>query len=87
MKRGVDSRVPPSACLHCGKINDAALGVDHDASPSPGDVTVCFYCGHIMVFGDDLLMRNPTDAEIHDIAGDPRVLAAQRALKGFHEEG
>jgi hypothetical protein len=79
MKLGVDSRVPPSACLSCGALNDAATGVNNDARPSPGDVTVCLYCGHIMVFSDDLLMRNPTAAEIHQIAGDPRILMVQRA--------
>jgi hypothetical protein len=85
MKLGVDSRVPPSMCLDCGRINDAATGVDHaegpDAAPQPGDVTVCFYCGHIMVFGDDLMLRNPTDAEIREIAGDARILAVQRARR------
>jgi len=46
---------------------------------SPGDATVCLTCGHLMVFGEDLLLRNPTDAEIVKFAGDKRLLAVQWA--------
>jgi hypothetical protein len=49
-----------------------------EAVPSDGDVTVCFDCGHIMVFADGRL-RNPTDTEMHDIAGDPRIIKLQQA--------
>jgi hypothetical protein len=48
-----------------------------EATPSDGDLTVCFDCGHIMVFAGGRL-RNPTDAEMYDIAGDPRIVKLQR---------
>jgi hypothetical protein len=82
MKLGTQSRVPPSPCLSCGKINDAATVIDEkrlEAKPRPGCVTVCLTCGHIMVFTDDLTLRDPTIAEIREIAGDQRILAIQRA--------
>ena len=50
-----------------------------EAIPSEGDVTICIYCGHISVFNTDLTLRNPTDEEIHIIAGDQRILKIQKA--------
>jgi hypothetical protein len=68
-------------CLGCGQLLDASTCVGEDAGPTEGDVTVCLACGHIMVFGRNLVLRNPSDDEIADIAGDERVLEVQRARK------
>lgn len=57
--------VPPSPCLGCGRINDMA-GTVGNATPKPKDLTVCFYCAHLMVFADDLTLRNLTGAEMLD---------------------
>jgi hypothetical protein len=57
-----------------------------DAVPRPGDITLCLYCGHIMAFADDLTLRELNDEEAHDIAGDPRMLAAQWARRKSMEE-
>lgn len=54
-----------------------AIGTD--ASPAPGDITICLCCGHLMAFADDLSPRALTDAEMVAIAGDRRVLAVQHA--------
>ena len=78
---GPSVRVPMSECLGCGKRMDGATGVDHRSRPQPGNITVCIGCGHIMAFADDMRMRNLTDEEMHDIAGDPRLIAVQRARK------
>ena len=74
MKLGI--KVPPSPCLGCGEINDMA-GTAADRDPEPGDITLCWYCGHFMVFADDLTLRNPTGAEMLIIAGDPELLRLQ----------
>jgi hypothetical protein len=80
MKVGEDHHLPKgSPCTSCGEMLDGATCVGNDIGPSPGDVTVCISCGHIMVFADDLSFRDPTDAEIVAIAGDPYVLMIQRA--------
>jgi hypothetical protein len=49
-----------------------------DFTPRPGDLTVCLYCGHLQAFDADLKLRNLTDEEMHAIAGDEKLLAAQR---------
>lgn len=72
-------------CPSCGSKLNGATDPVGDATPSSGDITVCLYCGHILVFTDDLRLRNPTDEEIHEIAGDVRILAIQRARAKLSE--
>ena len=70
-------------CLNCGKELDAASGLEHDSTPSPGDMTVCLYCHHVMVYESELTLRNPTDAEVVEIAGDPSLLIVMQALEKY----
>jgi hypothetical protein len=79
MKIGDNTRMVLSACTACGKLCDGATGVGCDGGPGPGDWTICFYCGHLMAFADDLTLRNLSDAEMVEVAGDPRIIAVQRA--------
>jgi hypothetical protein len=79
MKFGDDHRITPSACLHCGKVLDEATCVDRDALPEAGAATICISCGHIMVFADDMSLRDPSNEEMIEIAADPRILAVQHA--------
>jgi hypothetical protein len=72
-------RTKTSHCLNCLEPLDAATGILHDHAPTPGAITICFRCGHIMAFDDDLSFRQLTDQEMHDVAGDPRILAVQHA--------
>lgn len=71
--------VPESVCLGCGKPNDAATSTTGKAKPKAGSVSVCFYCGHIAIFGDGMRLRELTDKEMHAVAGDPRILRIQKA--------
>lgn len=76
------TRTPISKCPSCGTPNDAATLAgkgDEATRPDPGDVSVCLYCGHLMAFAEDLTLRDLTDAEMHEVAGDPRILAVQKA--------
>jgi len=52
-----------------------------DDKPASGDVTVCLYCGHIMAFAEDLSLRELTNEEAREVAGDKRILAIQRARR------
>ena len=73
-------RLKPDRCLGCGYVCDAAAAVDGDDMPNSGDITICIECGHIMAFGLDLRLRALTDAEMHTVAGDRRIIVAQRAI-------
>jgi hypothetical protein len=67
-------RIEPGACLNCGaKLSGAGIVGGDAPPPNDGDIAVCIYCSHIHVF-DGGKMRNPTDAEIVDMAGDPELL-------------
>ena len=79
MKVGNSVKIRESNCLSCGYLLDAATPVEIDHPPSSGDVTICIACGHIMAFGDELELRELTNEEIKDIAGNPVVLAIQKA--------
>jgi hypothetical protein len=75
---GATTRMKSCPCTNCGKMQNAATGVNEDCAPSPGDCSICLDCGHLMVFADDLKLRNPTDAEMHEMAGDSRIVEMQR---------
>jgi len=82
MKMGPSQRIPSSPCTNCGKEEDGASCVgdaEEDALPNPGDFCICIECGHAMVYGDGLVKRDPTAAEVQIMAADPRILAIQRA--------
>ena len=48
-------------------------------------MTICLDCRHLMVFADDMTVRNPTDDEVREIAGDPDILMHMKALAKFDE--
>lgn len=73
-------------CLNCGKRLKLASSITTDARPDPGDATVCLDCGHVMVFADDLSVREPTDAEVIELAGDADLLATQEMLAALRKE-
>ena len=78
------TKVPASVCLNCGKrLNAAATMEDMNARPDPGDMTVCFYCGHLMAFADDLSMRELTDEEILDAGGNETILEIQKMRAAY----
>ena len=74
------TRLPPDPCVECGKPLDAAVfTADDKVVPRPGDISMCFYCGHLTAFTDDMRRRELNTEEIRDIAGDPILLQLQRA--------
>lgn len=81
MKRaiGPEVRLPETNCLDCGRVLDCANSIGGKSKPSPGDITVCLMCGHLMAFNKDLTMRPLTDAEIIAIAGDEQMITIQAA--------
>lgn len=75
------TRHAPSPCTNCGKMLDAASSPFNDDTPEPGSsAMVCLECGHVMILAEDGKLRDPTDKEIIELAGDRDLVAAQNML-------
>jgi hypothetical protein len=72
------TRLSESACPTCGKTLDAATAMI-DATPSPGDCTICLGCQDIFIFTEELGLRRPTEQEIETLPLLD-ISQAQRAL-------
>lgn len=75
--------VPNAACINCGKDMDAASPVTGGRAPQAGDIALCLYCRHLMAYGDDLRIRNLTDEEVIEVAGDREILLAMQMLEHY----
>ena len=77
-------KTPDFLCLNCRRTVDAASASPLEPEPRRphvGDVTVCLYCSHLMIFtGDASWVRDPTDAEMDDIMNDPDVVTLLEAM-------
>jgi hypothetical protein len=77
---------PEARCPNCGYLVDAATEwSDQSHKPEPNDISICFICGHISAFDDNMHLRELTDSEIVAIAGDNRVVQAMTALAKIKE--
>jgi len=78
-----DSRVPEGRCPWCGHRFDAAMAADPkkpDATPKPGDVSVCISCASILVFTAQLTLRAAMPGEIEVT---PEMRRAQQAVRAL----
>ena len=77
-----------NTCPGCGRVNDLAThaGEINAGGPQPGNLSICFQCGHLAMFCDDMSLRELTDEEMHDVAGDPELLRVQRMRKLAYEQ-
>jgi hypothetical protein len=72
---------------HCPNCHTPLSAVTHpttDATPSDGDYSVCLYCGHLLVI-EGGHVRNPTDIEMREMAGNPDVVAAVEMAHQFRQ--
>lgn len=74
-----DYEVKASKCPICREMLDRAMAPGR--APHPGDYTVCFGCLNLLVFGEEMVLREPTKGELFDIAGDPGFIALQAAMR------
>lgn len=81
-----DHKMSPASCPNCGEIHDGALNAEGNRKPKWGDIFICIECHHIGIFDNNLQLRNPTDAEMVDIAGNPAIIRTMRALEQFDEQ-
>lgn len=61
------AHVVPEHVCQCGKSLNRTAGINHDTPPSKDDVTVCFGCGLIYLYNDDMTLRSPTEKEMQDL--------------------
>jgi len=85
LKLAKSEHTEPKRCLKCGEINDAATGiVDKHArntlKPKPGDIMICFYCGHVMRLNDKLAFRELTAGERQQLVSDQRFQMTKTAV-------
>lgn len=51
-------------CPFCGTLLDGAVCVtDEDCMPQEGDITICAYCGEILIYEEGLFLRKLEDEE------------------------
>lgn len=60
---------PPSRCVRCRAKLNATTGIEVQ-KPSEGDISICFYCGQIMLFTADLKLRGAEPEELAEIMLD-----------------
>jgi len=54
----ITHRLEPCKCPGCGVPLDATTDPsDQNATPEPGDVTLCFYCETLLEFDEQLELR------------------------------
>jgi hypothetical protein len=78
--------LPQSVCS-CGHLLDGATGMAHNDPPNPGDVSLCFYCGRLNIFNDDLTLRQATVAEEASITTSPQGLLIMAMRRKIRENG
>lgn len=77
---------PHARCPWCRTKLDAASDPVGDATPKPGDLSVCINCAAMLTFGDDLKLRALSAKEIAALPIDTarelvRYAMAVRTLK------
>lgn len=64
------TRLPAQACPVCKYTLDAATDPKSNATPSPGDATVCINCASFLMFGDGMKLREMTLEEVAQCDAD-----------------
>jgi hypothetical protein len=74
------SLINHTICPYCGHEHDRSSAVVEKGNVlvveprmKPGDVTMCIKCGEFSVMGWDEMLREPTQAETHDLDNDHRI--------------
>lgn len=67
---------PSNRCSRCRKPLDAATGLNAP-EPLEGSVSICFYCGNMMIFRADKALRQPEAQELADLKAELRAKQPQ----------
>lgn len=73
--------LPPCPCPHCGTEVDAATAAGAiGARPSPGDLTVCAYCGGLSEYLQNMTLAPTSLGEVEDLETRQALRRAQAAV-------
>lgn len=85
IRLNVAIRIPGNTCPHCGEMADGVTAMNPGALPVPGSVGMCWYCGGLFLFADDLTLRAMDDAEMAAALSSPAVVDIMRARAMWEE--
>lgn len=80
---GEKHRMPDAHCNNCGALLSGASGYNTNEMPTPGMWALCIYCGNLAVYADDMTLRELSDAELLEAAGDPDIIKMQRVREAL----
>lgn len=67
-------------CIKCGERQDkASEAIGNGTGPQAGDVSVCWDCGHVAIYDDNMKLREMTEDENEHVMSDPNVLSLLKA--------
>ena len=81
MRLGETIDTPEDHCPACGYKTDAAACVGEDASPSPGDLSICANCCAWLVFDAALQLQPVSGQLLHHVHTDPFCRLTEQALR------
>lgn len=79
-----DHRTPPVQCPQCKALLDAAASMDEGNTepPDEGDITVCIYCGAVLMWEFNMQLTLLTEEELEEIAKEyPDIIEAATVIK------
>jgi NAD-dependent SIR2 family protein deacetylase len=80
-----DHETPECRCLKCNQTFTGALETTESGPPQPGAISVCISCGAVMIFGEDLKVREFTDSEVSELLADHETMRyLQNAVSVVH---
>jgi hypothetical protein len=79
-----ETRLEPSPCPYCGKMNDAASAPGEQA-PRPGDLGVCLTCASPLIYDDNLRTRALTEDDWRELTEENKeeLRQYQRAVRSI----
>lgn len=71
-------KVPSCTCSKCGaKLNQATSTTELFAAPKCGDISICFYCGNVGIYQQDLSVETMNEEQAAYVRDRlPKVYAA-----------
>ncbi len=76
-------RTIASTCVKCGEKLDIATSIEN-APPSPGDTSICIYCGNLMEFDEDMQLTELDLDKYVETVTDPQYRLVKNIVDKIH---